>query len=164
MNCNSSLNLNLSNQPSISPIEQSIILDDLMEDPDILDRADFEIDAERNAPVVNSSFNPNEEQPIGFLIHNKPLLEDTDKLKKVLRETGFNPVIGRNEILLNAKQSTNRMLPATLSNCSCLSPFKKTSQISMSPSQKTRQYEKVKMKIGASSIMVKTSRMNQFKK
>jgi hypothetical protein len=29
-----------------------------MEDPEILNKGDFEIDADRNAPIVNSSYNP----------------------------------------------------------------------------------------------------------
>lgn len=86
-------------------------------------------------------------------------MEDSTKLKNVLRMTGFHPAIGRNEARLNHNQSSNRMLPSITS---CLSPFKKGSQVSFSPMSK--RYEKVKMKIGASSIMVKTSRMNQFKK
>jgi hypothetical protein len=59
--------------------------DNLMQDPDILDKNDFEIENMRNAKVVNSNQRP-------FMTKNQrmasSLLEDSEALKKVLRQSG----------------------------------------------------------------------------
>jgi hypothetical protein len=65
----------------------------LMEDPEILDKGDNEIDAERYAPVVNSSFNPFAvpSQNRTFYNNKGQSLDNIPMLKQIMRKSGFNP-------------------------------------------------------------------------